>query len=61
MIGVGTPVDQCQDIDIGDRLKSINGVFLKGKSRSEIHRLVREIPEDSDIVIKVIKSFKDKK
>lgn len=61
MIGVGTPVDQCQDIDIGDRLKSINGVFLKGKSRSEIHRLVREIPEDTDIVIKVIKSFKDKK
>lgn len=61
MIGVGTPVDLCQDIDIGDRLKAINGVFLKGKSRSEIHKLVRDIPENSEIKIKVIKSFKDKK
>lgn len=61
MIGVGTPVDLCQELDIGDRIKSINGVFLKGKKRGEIHKLVREIPIDNNILIKVVKSFKDKK
>jgi len=61
MIGVGTPVDLCQELDIGDRIKSINGVFLKGKKRGEIHKLVREIPIGNDIRIKLVKSFKDKK
>eukprot|EP00040_Diaphanoeca_grandis_P022253 m.119258 g.119258 ORF g.119258 m.119258 type:complete len:247 (+) comp28720_c2_seq6:233-973(+) len=61
MIGVGTPIDTCQEIDIGDRLKSINGMFLKGKGRQDIHKLVREIEVGYDIVFQVIKSFKDKK
>lgn len=61
MIGVGTPVDSCQEIDIGDKLKSINGVFLKGKKRKEVHDLVKKIDIGSEISFKVIKSFKDKK
>ena len=36
MIGVGTPVDLCQELDIGDRIKSINGVFLKGEFSSRV-------------------------
>jgi len=61
MIGVGTPVDLCQEIDIGDRLKSINGLFLKGKGRQDIHKMVREIMVGQNIVFQVVKSFKDKK
>ena len=55
MIGVGTPIDRCRDIDIGDKLKSINGVFLKGKKRKDVHDLVKRIDIGSQITFKVIK------
>lgn len=55
MIGVGTPIDRCQDIDIGDKLKSVNGVFLKGKTRKDVHDMVKKIEIGSEIVFKVIK------
>lgn len=55
MIGVGTPIDRCQEIDIGDKLKSVNGVFLKGKTRKEVHDMVKKIDIGSEIAFKVIK------
>lgn len=61
MIGVGTPIDLCHEVDIGDRLKSINGIFLRGKKRREVHMLVKNINVGMPITLQVIKSFKDKK
>eukprot|EP00729_Bicosta_minor_P018510 gene18510-32174_t len=59
-IARGTPVFNCPDIQLGDQLKTINGVFLRGKSKDFVHATVRAIPAGSEIDFQIIKTFKEK-
>jgi len=59
-IARGTPVFRHPDIQLGDELKSVNGVFMRGKSKDFVHETVRSIPPGADIEFHVIKSFKEK-
>lgn len=50
----------CPDIQLGDQLKTINGVFMRGKTKDFVHATVRAIPAGSEIDFAIIKTFKEK-
>lgn len=53
--GRRTPAFDCDAIALGDRIKSCNGQWLKGKTKDFVHELVRGAGER--IVFQVIKDF----
>lgn len=54
-IGNGTPAHESPDIDLGDKIKHINGTFVQGHTKAYVHETIRAIPEDNDIVFGIIK------
>eukprot|EP00039_Didymoeca_costata_P020165 m.340295 g.340295 ORF g.340295 m.340295 type:complete len:219 (-) comp19227_c0_seq1:164-820(-) len=56
-IARGTPAFNCTDINLGDSLKYVNGLFLKGKGKDLVHKTVRDLAIGSTIEFQVIKGF----
>jgi len=59
-IAKGTPVFDSPDVQLGDKLKYINGIFLRGKTKDFVHETVRGIATGSHIKLGIIKGFKEK-
>merc|ERR1740115_338711 len=59
-IAKGTPVFDSPDVQLGDKLKYINGMFLRGKTKDFVHETVRGIATGSHIKLGIIKGFKEK-
>lgn len=54
-IGKGTPAFECPDMDLGDKIKHINGVFVQGHTKAYVHQTIRSISDDGAVVLGIIK------
>eukprot|EP00039_Didymoeca_costata_P001433 m.52492 g.52492 ORF g.52492 m.52492 type:complete len:744 (+) comp10796_c0_seq1:308-2539(+) len=56
-IGSGTPAHEHPDVEVGDKVKAINGVWCKGKTKNFVHNQVRDA--STTVRFQIIKAFVD--
>jgi len=54
-IGKGTPAFEHPDMEVGDKIKHINGVFVQGHTKAYVHETIRSISDDGNVVLGIIK------
>lgn len=59
-IAKGTPVFDSPDIQLGDKIKYINGILVRGKTKDFVHQTVRSVATGGAITFGIIKGFKEK-